>query len=194
MSNLEIINTRIDTIAASEKVTKFELGLVSRELLAFVLSNGDASFDVQPVNRLIGVLTPMNKKTAVLFFAEFLPFALEGVTFGKMQKAKKDVAIDRCLDFLDDELNNIWTWAADNIKLDKKQIDWSKRIEQDVAKAIDEDNGGLSMVDVLKAVLAGGVSSIDLGLALEVMADNAQQDEMDAADAAMESAIEEVEA
>ena len=50
----------------------------------------EATHDIDAVNRLLNVLTPMNKKASIVFFQAFLPFAYkaEDEAFGKMVKKK----------------------------------------------------------------------------------------------------------
>ena len=81
------IDERIARLINSEKVTKKELGFISRELLEYVPETND----IGKVNRLLSVLTPMNKMTAIYFFKNFLPFRFDedSRTFGKKLKGEK---------------------------------------------------------------------------------------------------------
>lgn len=168
------IEKRIATIAKSEKVTKEQLGIISRELLTCILvdrEEGLATFDIQPVNKLLGVLTPMNKQTAVLYFSAFLPFPFhaQACKFLSLKKKSKDKALIVAKEFLADEDNNIWTWAADNVKIEAKPVDWVKRITKDVSKALGDENDPLTAKDVLMAVMAGGINAQDLAGLMEVL-------------------------
>ena len=126
MANIATINERIETIRASERVTKSELATISRELLEYMAV--DKSNDIDAVNRLFGALTPMNLKVAGMFFSHFLPWKFDGdtVSFGKRFKGEKAVerAFDKCVEALADPNFNIWTWAADNVKIEKKKPDY----------------------------------------------------------------------
>ena len=169
------INTRIETLRASERITKLELSLISREILAYVMGDDgvvEASHDIDSVNRLIAVLTPMNKKTACLFFSTFLPFAFDEQTckFGSMQKKKALKQAGLIPEFLADAGNDIWVWAENNIKMEKKNIDYLANIVKDVAKALDEDGQDASIKDVMLAVMEGGVSGTDIMGMLEALA------------------------
>lgn len=176
MKLLTRITKRIDKLAASEKVTKAELSALSRELLFYVLTGHEdtpASYDVQAVNRLLGVLTPMNQRTSVLFFAHFLPFAFDEneLKFGKLQQKKKDKFIQQAREFLEDETNDIWAWAARNVKVEKKPVDWSKKISSDIQKALNaEGDDALTAKEVMVAVLAGGIGVDDLTDMLDIIA------------------------
>lgn len=161
------IVARIEAVKAAEKVTKVELSALSRELLLYVPDTDD----IDMVNRLVGVLTPMNRSTAILFFKHFLPFEQEEDKQGnhsrfgkKLAKAKavarKEEAIAK---FLADEANDIWSWAAANVTLEYNQKDWASLIVKDIQKALKgekKDNGEtppLSMDEVIQAVLKAGV-------------------------------------
>lgn len=160
-----ILLARIDSIATAEKVTKKELGLLSRELLTYIVL--DDSNDIDMVNRLIGVLSPVNKRVAVLFFDHFLPFKAEFdgegkrkvfVRFGGKEKGERKLSryADNVTSFLEDEYNNIWTWQASHVDVDKVP-DYNKSIQNAVKKALSDSENGLSQTEVLNAVFAGGI-------------------------------------
>ncbi len=173
MQNYEALAAKIDTLGKAEKVTKQLLGELSRELLEYIIV--DESNDIATVNRLLSVLTPMNQKTAVLFFDTFLPFILDTDTntFGKKTKGEKKVKefVDASLAFLDTEDNNIWTWAALNVEIKAKPVDYAKKIEKDVYKALNNDENPLDPSEVLKAVLAGGLDVADIVDLMAAMAE-----------------------
>ena len=60
-------------------------------------------------------------------------------------------------------------------KADKVEaaFDYGKRVANSIMAALDDDKGGMSTGEVLQAVLKGGITSVDLGLALQFMADEA---------------------
>jgi hypothetical protein len=168
------ILSRIENLAYVEKMTKGILSTLSRDLLTYLVV--EDSNDIAMVNRLLGVLTPMNKKTAQIFFAHFLPFTMDkdGTFGGKVKGEKKLTKVrEQCLAFLAVESNDIWTWATANIKMEQKEIDYSKRISDTIAKALDEEKGGLSQADVLEAVLDGGLTVEGLMVLLGSMAKKA---------------------
>ena len=185
MKLLTRINKRIDSLKASERVTKAELSALSRELLEYIIvgtGEGDATFDIQPVNRLLSVLTPMNQRTAVLYFREFLPFKFDDqqLSFGELQKGKKDKFIIKARTFLADENNDIWSWAERNIKVEKKPVDWSKKITGDIQKALNAEDDALTPKEVMVAVLAGGITADDLANIMQAIIDGNDDVELEA--------------
>jgi len=137
--DIKTINERIEELAASEKITKAILTELSRVILAYVYETGD----VTPTNRLINVLTPMNKRTAILYFKEFLSFRFDDVqeTFGKKNKKTFDKKNELVTIFLLDEANNIFTWAEDNVKIEAKPTDWGKKLSSDFKNALADGYG-----------------------------------------------------
>lgn len=140
------------TLGKSEKVTKELLRDLSRNVLAVHHQTQDVSY----MNKLIAVLTPVNRKVATLFFAEFSGFRQTDGVFTKKDKAGYDKAAEAAIIFLDDPLNNIWTWAEREVAVEKKEFD----IKQ-VTTAIENFNkkalkNGLTQADVLRAVLSAG--------------------------------------
>jgi len=161
------INGKIATLAKAEKITKAVLGELSRDMLDYIIM--DESYDSDSINRLLAVLTPMNKKTAILFFAHFTPFLVdEHGVFGGMEKNKerkakaKGKSSELVLDFLANEDSTIWTWAEEHVKVEQKPVDWYGKLAKDVRSAMDKDKGGLSMQEVLRAVMDGGISADDI--------------------------------
>ena len=161
---LVTINTRIDAIRASEKITKVELGLISRELLMYV----PESKDIDAVNRLLNALTPMNYRTAQLFFSNFLPWTWDEKNnrFAAMSKGDKAVngKLAMIKEFLDEPANTIWLWAERNIKLETVKTPFEERLTSLVAKALKGEKG-LEPIDkktIIASIMAGGVSAGDL--------------------------------
>lgn len=159
MFNYDEIIARIDQLAQAEKVTKALLTSLSRDTLGYLVESGD----VRPINKLLekGVLTPMNHKTALLYFKEFVPFQIlesdddkkEFLGFGKAKRTK-DAGFKRIEEFLSDPLNNIWTWAERNIVVEKKPFDLAK-VTRIIEKALQEADTD----SVITAVLAGGIEA-----------------------------------
>lgn len=161
------IISRIEAIANAEKITKAELGHVSREMLLYV----PKSDDIDVVNKLLGVLTPMNKRTAILFFKHFLPWTAEETAEGEFSrfggKLKKQKQVDRkaqlIVDFLANEANDIWTWAGENVEVEYKPKDFAANVTKAVQQALKgekKENGEtppISAQDVIAAVLRAGI-------------------------------------
>lgn len=147
------INARINKIGTAEKVTKRELGLVSRELLTYLVV--DDSGDIGAVNRLLNVLTRRNQQVAVLFFNHFLPYAWDDKEKKFKGKVKQKKRIEECSaivdEFLSDEANDIWKWDEDNNEdIQAKPKDYAKKIKTLVEKALKDQAEGLSPEEILQ--------------------------------------------
>lgn len=164
----ESLSARLSAIAASEAITKRELGLLSRELLSFIVETSD----VRIVNTLLGrgadgklTLTVANRKAAGLFFQHFLPFSVDAdsdvVQFAKKKGKIFDAAVETIEQFLADDANDLWSWIDANVKMEQKAIDYAGKITKDIKKALDADDG-LTGAEVMVAVMEGGVSVNDL--------------------------------
>lgn len=154
------IETNIKALVKSETTTKAALAEVSRSMLTYVIDTNDIGM----VNRLCDVLTPMNKQTAFAFFGAFLPWKQDGVTFGKKLAgpeaiAKRTEAINF---FLVNPDNNIWTWAADNVEVSAKPKNYASKLSKLVERSLNDDSEALNVNQVIQAVIAGGVSMLDL--------------------------------
>lgn len=158
-------------IREAERVTKDALRSLSRELLEQIHYESKIQGDIQPLNRLLEVLTPMNKKALVLFMQEFSGFKYDedkGV-FGKKNKAIYEQCLAASIESLEDPHFNLWTWAERNIKMEAKpfQLDKvTKFMQQSIKKAAEE---GIGKADLIKAVMAGGISVDEIVAVLESM-------------------------
>lgn len=163
---LKTINSKIKTLAKAETVTKALLAELSRDLLQYVVA--EQSHDVDAINRTLAILTPMNKATAVLFFKAFVPHAFDDElkVFGKLNGKKKEQLLPIVTEKLENPDFNIWSWAADNVKVEQKPIDYLGNIKKAVTNALDESKGGLSQAEVIKAILEAGM---DLGALVTIM-------------------------
>lgn len=149
------LDATLETLKGAEKITKDVLRILSREMLDAVHVGGD----IQPVNRLLDVLTPMNRKACVLFFQEFSGhlYSEKEQKFGKRDKgayAKKEQAAS---EFLDDPHNNIWTWADRHIEMEAKEFTMLKVTKMTESLLKKADKAGFKQADVFKAMLAGGL-------------------------------------
>lgn len=165
------VYARLEAIAASENITRVELGHLSRELLTYVVD----THDIDIVNRLLGVVTAMNRRGLILYFTHFLPHTVEADKdgtfnrFGKMFEGAKKIKrkVDLITEWLSDEANNFWVWSDANIEMKPK--DFAKGIENAIKKALkgDEktDTAPLPIADVIAAIFSGGVSLDDMLLA-----------------------------
>jgi hypothetical protein len=144
-------------LAHSERVTREQLRALSRT----VLEAHHATEDVGYVNRLIEVLTPINRKVAVKYFEHFGGFHFDDALGRFTKKSKKRYAESDALAtaFLEDPLNNIWSWAERNIEIQKKDFELSQVTAAMGTYLKKAKKAGISQADVLKAVLAAGVEA-----------------------------------
>jgi ubiquinone biosynthesis protein UbiJ len=142
----------IDALAQSEHVTKRELMHLSRSVLEATHETGD----IQYVNKLIAILTPVNKKVAIVFFRHFTGFSFDDklAMFTKKSKKRYAEAFVQYVQFLADPHNNIWTWAARNIEIEQKEFDL-KKVTDYVRNAMKK----APQVDIMKAVIAAGITA-----------------------------------
>tara|TARA_R110002050_G_scaffold291167_1_gene445414 strand:+ start:2601 stop:3173 length:573 start_codon:yes stop_codon:yes gene_type:complete len=160
----------LETIANSEKITRATLAEMSRDLLSYVPDTND----IDIVNRLIGVLTPMNRQVAILFFTEMLAWQVEKTKegefsrFGGAIKGEKSSKKkwDNAAEFLADPDNTIWTWANKNVDPIAKKKDFASMIAKAVENALKghekSDTDPLTPAAIVAAVFTGGVSLDDM--------------------------------
>lgn len=167
-----VVYARLEAVANAEKITRLELGHLSREALIYVTDTQDIEF----VNRLLGVLTPVNKRVAILYFGHFLPWDKEVDNddnfqrFGKKHKGEKAIArkMAAIAEWLKDEANNIWSWSDANIEIKAKDLAGGLTKAFDKAFAGDEKSGTppldpLEVVKIsLQALFGHGVSIEDM--------------------------------
>ena len=173
-------NITIKALQESERITKDALRSLSRECLMLVHYESNKQGDISPVNQVLNVLTPINKKAWLLFMQEFTGFHFDEKeqAFSKKDKTKDgvstvyDTKCAKACDLLDDPHFNLWTWAERELKVEKKTFKL-ETIGKDVKKALaaknDEDQPLYSKADILKAVLDGGITTDDLIELLQVM-------------------------
>lgn len=190
-----VVYARLEAIANAEKITRKELGELSRELLTYVPD----THDIDIVNRLIGVLTPVNRRAAIAYFKHFLPWQVEheadGQTFsrfGKMLQGEKKVKrrMDSIAEWLKDEANNIWKWSDDNLDVEVKQKDFYALVSKQIQKALEgdekSDTPALTRDQLVAAIFAGGVTIDDMLYGIEAR----EQAMKEAEDRDTQSAIE----
>lgn len=171
-ATIETIGVKIEELGKSERITKALLSELSREVLTVVLidegkDTGKGTEDSRTINELINVLTPVNKRAAIVFFKHFVPFTRvtdengEFVSFGKKDKKTWEEKIELVKESLADPHFNLWTWADRNIEVEPKAYDVKK-----VTKAIETALKKANKADVIRAIMAGGLEIADI---LEVM-------------------------
>jgi hypothetical protein len=144
-------------LMGAEAITKAELKWLSRDVLEATHETGDIGF----VNRLIAVLTPMNKKVAILFFKGFTGFHYDETTkmFTKKSKKRYDVAHAEYVTFMQDPNNNIWSWAERHVHVEQKPLSVDHLTKYLTSARQKLQAQGLNDVDLLRAVMKAGVST-----------------------------------
>ncbi len=158
-------NIAIRALRESERITKDTLRVLSRDLLLqlHVTENNAKCGDISFINEVMSVLTPMNRKTFVLFMQEFTGFFYDEKQ-ECFTKKNKGIYNDKCklaMEFLDDPMNNIWSWAERNVKVEKKlfKLDTVTKDIERAMKATNDDGEKLyNKADIIRAVLAGGIT------------------------------------
>jgi hypothetical protein len=150
----------LDALAQSETVTKRELLALSRSVLEATHETGDIQF----VNKLVAILTPVNRKAAIVFFKHFTGFTYDDALkmFTKKSKKRYNESFAKSIQFLADPNNNIWSWAERNIEVEQKAFELDKvthYLKMAMQKAKDAN---LSNVDLMRAVIKAGFTADDI--------------------------------
>lgn len=152
-------NITIKALAESERITKDALRSLSRECLMLLHYESKNQGDISPVNKIISVVTPMNRKTFILFMQEFSGFRFDE-KLGEFSKKDKQLYEEKCkkaCNMLDDPHFNLWTWAELHVNVEKKKFKLDT-IGRDIVKALSEEdeegNAVYTKADILKAVIA----------------------------------------
>ena len=174
---LVAFTTSLDAIRQAEDVTRRELKGLCNSLLSALHGIGSDPLligDIQFTNQLLPALTPINRKVAVLFFKHFAGFHYDEklMVFTKKSTKRYMDAKNDALAFLQDPNNNIFSWANRHIDIEVKPFNdatLTKYIEGQIKKAAAD---GKTQKDVLKAVLAAGITA---EIVLQVMGELAKQ-------------------
>jgi len=145
----------IKELAKAEKITRAVLLDLSRS----VLEAFHATQDVYYLNEITKVLTPVNRKVAVLYFKAFSGFMYneEEQIFTKKDKKNYDAVQIKAMEFLEDPLNNIWSWAQRNVEIEPKEFTierMKKQFESTLKKA--QDNG-INELQVIETMMEAGL-------------------------------------
>jgi len=162
-------DARIDVLKQAEKITKDTLRDLSRDLLCITHETEDIGF----IRRTLDVLTPMNRKTAILFFKEFSGFkwSEDQAAFASKDKKHWDDIVARVVREMEDPHFNIWSWAEKNVQIEAKPFDLAKVTvfaKQAIKKA---QENGIKQSDLLKAFFDGGFDPESLLVFMGAMAD-----------------------
>lgn len=162
-------NAALVQLKDAEKITRVVLRDLSRDLLAALHGKDGLLYgDIQYVNQVLPVLTPVNKKAFVLFMKHFTGFHYDdglGV-FTKKSKKRAEEAQQNAIDLLQDPNQNIWTWADRHIEMEAKPFT-SEKVTEFIIKATKKLQG--DQVAVLRAVMAGGITPAALATILQEM-------------------------
>lgn len=153
-------------LSDSEVVTKRELRSLSRDLIVAIHGFEDATLmgDIQFINQLLPVLTPVNRKVARLFFTHFTGFHFDDKlgAFTKKSAKRGPEARAAAVKFIEDPMNNIWTWAEREITIEAKPFD-PEKVKKYISGAIEKAvKDGKTRLDVLSAVFSGGFTPEDI--------------------------------
>lgn len=155
----------IAALSGAEKITRTELSTLSRitlEALHTEAEGNSAYGDIRIINDILPILTPINRQAVTEFFKEFSGFSFDGKNnrFTSKDKKNYDAAVALSYEFLEDPLNNLWTWAGRHLnEITKKEFNISQSMGTLLKKA---HNKGVSNNEILKAVMSNGLSVDDL--------------------------------
>ena len=172
----------MEKLFEAEKITKKLLGELSRTLLAHAIQHKDCRL----VNKLATSpnLTKTHRDACQLYFKAMMPFSTEKVgeekhaltSFKEFSvkkfNSKSDCGSEALEAWLGDESSNIWTWYSSNVQMEKKPIDFTKKIGNDVKKAIE---AGMTSSEIMKAVIEAGVNASDVAAIILGDSEPAQQ-------------------
>lgn len=169
---VEAFGAAIDALLQSEQVTKRELRTISRTVLEATHETGDIAY----VNRLIGVLSPVNRKVCIVYFKHFTGFSFDDKLglFTKKSKKRYAKAFAEYVQFISEPGNNVWTWAERNIEIEQKPFSVEKfgtYMKGALQKAHDD---GVSNADVMRAIIKAGMDADSIIACMESLA---QKDE-----------------
>jgi hypothetical protein len=158
----------LETLAGSERITKETLKTVSRDVLCIWHQTGNVGY----ANKLLLVLTPINKKVAVAFFKRFSGYSFDDTSgmFTKKSKKRYEDAHKDCMEALDDPHFNIWTWADRHIEVQPKAFSLDSVNKYYVSALKQAQGAGLTQADVIRAIFSAGVEPSAVVAAFNEMA------------------------
>ena len=159
----------LENLRGAEKITKATLQTLSRDLLELLHTKNPKQGDIGYINRTIAVLTPVNRKVFIEFNKEFTGFILAkaGHMFEKKSKKHYDDVAIKALTWLEDPMNNIWSWADRNIDVVAKEftLDAVKKSMETLFKKAEKHE--INRVDVIATILGAGISIEELVQAMD---------------------------
>ena len=152
-------------LVTSEKITKALLQTMSRDLLALLHTKNEKQGDIGYINRTIAALTPMNRAMFIEFTKRFTGFIMNDGETAFIKKSKKhyDAVQAEALEWLEDPMNNIWSWADRHIEPPKAKefgLDAIKKATENMLKKAEKNH--ISKAEVFGAIIAGGFTIAEL--------------------------------
>ena len=160
----------LERITKAENVTKHELKLVSRTMLEAWHITGNVHY----INRLLKVVTPVNKKALIVFAKHFGGFSYDEVLGEFTHKSKKryESAHKLALEFLENPNNNLWTWAERHIEVQQKPFS-VESVEKYMKTALAKVDGDkITQAKILVAVFKAGVDPMAILEAMDMLGYN----------------------
>lgn len=111
----------IAKLGKAEGLVRQQVNVLSRSVLEAI----HATEQIGYVNQMLAVLTPVNRKAAVVFFKHFTGFHYDETSklFTKKSKKRYDKAHADAMEFLQDPLNNMFSWCERHIEVEQKPFD-----------------------------------------------------------------------
>lgn len=174
MSRIDNINQAIITLHESERVTKETLRQLSREVLFQLMEDGDIRY----ANKIITVLTPVNRRAWIAFMQEFSGFQFDedNSAFTKKDKSlvkRENEEFQRwqikqaaAMEALVDPAWSIWPWSEQNLKVEASEFTLDKITKGMQSFMKKADKNGFKQPEVIKAVIAAG---LDMDTLMAVM-------------------------
>jgi hypothetical protein len=160
----KVFSKGLKDLTVSERTSKALVADLAMSALAALHSNED----IQPVNRLLKVLSPANKKSVIVFFREFAGFHFmkDANEFGKKDRehypAKRKAAEDLLASGIP-----FWEWFAEGVEIkasDFKLEKVTKAMEGYFKKA---KNANIPKADVIRAIFAAGITAAEIAEVLQ---------------------------
>lgn len=143
----QTVNEGIKTIGHNETMTVKLLDSIVPMTVGAVIG-GD---NIVMINNLLRALKGERKKVAIQFLTKFVPHEFrKNNTFGKKldkPKAAAKIRAFRKWEALDEKYSE---WGSKNVEVKTKEVDYGKRLENDVKNAIEK--GGLTADQVLEII------------------------------------------
>ena len=155
---------RISTLEKSENVTRETLRELSREVVFILHQHGNIHY----VNALLKAnITGLNRKGLIQFFKAFTGFNIqedkEQDNFGLFCKKSKSTYDKKRIEFFtlyDDPMFNFWSWSERELTVEREpQVFDVSKVSKYIERSLKLASANhISQVEVLRAVLAGGVT------------------------------------